>query len=99
MSEHDDVERACRAVFAERMTPETFDLVLRTVHNLLAVERRSTRAFAETIDNVRDALGQKETHYLIVADDVKELVGAIALCESDGGCRAAETLKRLRERT
>ena len=42
-----------------------------------AVAARAARDYAETIDNVREALGQKSTHYLIIADDVKELVDAV----------------------
>jgi hypothetical protein len=60
---------------------------------------REANAFAETIDNVRAALSQKETHYLVIADDVKELVEAVELCASDGGCRAMTVLRRLREGT
>ena len=59
---------------------------------------RAARAYAESIDNVRDALGQKETHYLVVADDVEELVKAVELCASDGGCRAMTVLRKLRDR-
>lgn len=55
-------------------------------------------AYAGAIDAVRKALGQKETHYLVVADGVKELVEAVKLCESDGGCRAMTVLRKLRER-
>jgi hypothetical protein len=44
---------------------------------------REARAFAETIDNVRAALGQEATHYLIIADDVKELVEAVELDDSE----------------
>lgn len=40
---------------------------------------RAARDYAATIDNVREALGQEATHYLIVADDVKDLVEAIEL--------------------
>jgi hypothetical protein len=58
---------------------------------------RAAKAFAETVDNVRAALGQEGTHYLVVADDVEELVKAVELCESDGGCRAMTVLRKLRE--
>jgi hypothetical protein len=59
---------------------------------------RAARAYAETIDNVRDALGQEETHYLVVADDVEELVKAVEQCADDSGCRAMAVLTKLRER-
>jgi len=52
---------------------------------------RDARVFAETIDDVREALGQKATHYLVIADDVKELVEAI-----ESRCDALVVLKRLR---
>ena len=61
-------------------------------------QARAAKAFAESIDNVRGALGQKETHYLVVADDVEELVKAVESCEGDGGCRAMTALHRLRSR-
>ena len=32
------------------------------------------RNFGEALDNIRTALGQKETHYLVMADDVAVLV-------------------------
>ena len=51
---------------------------------------------ARALDGVRESLGQKETHFLVIADDVKELVMAIENCEADGGCRAATTLGKLR---
>jgi len=56
-----------------------------------AAASRAARDYAQTIDNVREALGQKSTHYLIVADDVKELVEAI-----ESRCDAVLVLKRLR---
>lgn len=56
-----------------------------------AAASRDARAFAETIDNVREALGQKATHYLIIADDVKELVEAI-----ESRCDATVVLRRIR---
>jgi len=40
---------------------------------------REARAFAETIDNVREALGQEATHYLVIADDVGALVEAVTV--------------------
>ena len=57
----------------------------------------ATKAFSETIEGVREALGQESTHYLVVPGDVKELVTAVAICDSDGGCRAFKVLERLRE--
>jgi glycosyltransferase involved in cell wall biosynthesis len=64
----------------------------------LEAVKLASKAFAETIDGVREALGQEKTHYLVVADDVQELVQAIEACASDGGCRAKVVLERLRER-
>jgi hypothetical protein len=53
---------------------------------------KAATAYAETIDNVREALGQKTTHYHVVAGDVKELVEAV---EKQGG-HALRVLQRLR---
>lgn len=50
------------------------------------------RGYAEVIDNVREALGQDATHYLIVADDVRELVRAV---ERQGG-HALQVLQKIR---
>jgi len=41
------------------------------------VAARGARDYGQTIDNVREALGQKATHYLVVADDVQILVKAL----------------------
>jgi hypothetical protein len=57
----------------------------------LQAHERDARTFAGVIDAVREALGQKETHYLCVAGDVKELVEAI-----ESRCDAVLVLKRLR---
>jgi hypothetical protein len=59
---------------------------------------RAARVYAESLDNVREALGQEQTHYLVIADDVEELVKAVELCASDGGCRAMTVLTKLRMR-
>ena len=61
-------------------------------------EARAAKSFAETIDNVREALGQEATHHHVVAGDVEELVKAVELCASDGGCRAMTVLRKLRDR-
>ena len=63
-------------------------------HDDSCTTHSAARGYAETIDNVREALGQVVTHYLIVADDVKELVEAV---EKHGG-PAAEVLQKIRER-
>jgi hypothetical protein len=55
------------------------------------------RVYADTIDAVREMLGQKSTHYLVMAGDVMELVEAIEHCNADDGCHAMEVLRRLRE--
>lgn len=65
-------------------------------HDETCFSNREARTFAEVIDNVREALGQKETHYLIIADDVKELVSAV---ERGGDSPALEVLRRLRAGT
>lgn len=62
---------------------------------------RAARDYAETIDNVREALGQDGTHYLITADDVSDLVKAVELDAANtvhtGGCHAGRQLLKLRE--
>ncbi len=58
---------------------------------------REANTFAEVIDNVRDALGQDQTHYLIIADDVKDLVDAVERSVDDGGEKARGVLQRIRE--
>ena len=75
-----------------RNSPGTNCVVL--LVRALQAQAREAVAFAETIDNVREALGQKATHYLIIADDVRLLVDAV---EKQGG-PALELLRELRER-
>ena len=57
---------------------------------------RAARAYAESIDNVREALGQRETHYLVVADDVGDLVKVVEQCANEGDRRAMAALRKLR---
>ena len=59
---------------------------------------RAAKSFAESLDNVREAMGQEQTHHLVMADDVEELVKAVELCASDGGCRAMTVLTKLQQR-
>jgi hypothetical protein len=61
-------------------------------HSEECFTNNEARAFAEVIDDIREALGQKETHYLVIADDVKYLVEAV---ERQGGS-AAEALEKIR---
>jgi hypothetical protein len=50
------------------------------------------RDYGEALDQIRIALGQEETHYLVMADDVRELVQAVE--RADGS--ALIVLRRLR---
>jgi hypothetical protein len=59
--------------------------------------RAAATAFGDTLDAIREVLGQASTHYLVMAGDVMELVKAIDECESDSGCRATKVLRQLRE--
>ena len=59
-------------------------------------QARTAKSLAESLDNIREALGQRETHHLVMAGDIEILVKAIELCARDGGCRAMLTLRRLR---
>lgn len=36
--------------------------------------RKLAQTMEETVDNVREALGLEETHYLVIADDVADVV-------------------------
>ena len=65
---------------------------------LVSARDLQIRDLSESLDNIRAALGQHETHHLIMADDVKELVDAVEQCGRDGGCRASAVLRGLRER-
>jgi hypothetical protein len=60
---------------------------------------RAARDYEEALDNIREALGQKRTHHLVMAGDVKDLVLAVQKCDSDYdcGCCAAVLLKGLQE--
>jgi hypothetical protein len=79
-----NILRECASVI-ERLTQD------------LEAEKRTSKAFAETVEGVREALGQESTHYLCMPGDVKELVTAVAICDADGGCHAFKVLERLRE--
>lgn len=59
--------------------------------------KRGVHAFGETLDGVRGAIGQKSTHYLLIAEDVGALVKAVERCEDDGGCYGMTALRKLRE--
>jgi len=59
----------------------------------LADAERTALAYGEALDNIRKALGQNETHYLIMADDVRDLVQAVE--RNDGS--APLVLERLRK--
>lgn len=50
---------------------------LATTKRQLEVSDQDATGYAEAIVLVAEALGQKSTHYLIIADDVKDLVEAV----------------------
>lgn len=83
---HDNPGKNCVQLLVERLRFEA------------QAAAQDATSYAETVDGVRQALGQDATHYMVVAGDVNELVEAIKLCESDGGCRAMVVLRQLRER-
>ena len=60
----------------ESQEPEVRN-ILRDCVKMIEGLQKESRAYAETIDNVRASLRQKETHYLVVADDVKDVVDAL----------------------
>lgn len=53
--------------------------------------------FEQVIDAVREALGMDVMHYLIIADNVKDLVEAVELSAQDGGVAARKKLRELRD--
>lgn len=61
----------------------------------LKLEMEAAENMASVVEGVREAIGQKNTHYMIVASDVKELVKAIEKSDSIEECRAE--LVRIRE--
>ena len=71
--------------------------ILRDCASSIESLTKSERDYAETLEAIREALGQEQTHFLAMPGDVNELVEAIEMCSSDGGCRAKTVLERLRE--
>jgi hypothetical protein len=63
---------------------------------------RAMRDYACTLEAIRETLGQKETHYMVMAGDVADVVEALALYSVDacsmGPSLAQETLRKLRSR-
>jgi hypothetical protein len=57
---------------------------------------RAAKSFAESLDNIREAIGQGETHHLVMAGDVAELVKAVEL--GDPVSQAMVVLRKLRSR-
>jgi hypothetical protein len=70
--------------------------ILRDCANAIERLARSADSFAESLDNIREAIGQDQTHHLVMAGDVEELVKAVESCASDGMCCAMPVLQRLR---
>ena len=68
--------------------------ILRECANAIESLRKAERDYGETLDAIRRALGQEGTHYLVMADDVRELVEAIERDDSS----AKKVLEKLRER-
>lgn len=44
--------------------------------------RREIRSLSEALDNIRIALGQEQTHYLVMASDVEDVVKTLEYIES-----------------
>jgi|HubBroStandDraft_2_1064218.scaffolds.fasta_scaffold02877_9 hypothetical protein len=74
--------------------------ILRDCANAIERLARSADSFVESLDNIREAIGQEETHHLVMGSDVEDLVRAVELCNSVGGdtsgCRAMLVLQKLR---
>ncbi len=94
----DDLKQACKNIGFDLSCGECAAIFFTGSggysHDDSCTTHLEARGFAETIDNVREALGQDVTHHLIVADDVKELVEAV---EKHGGA-PLKVLQKLRER-
>ena len=94
----DDLKQACKNIGFDLSCGECAAIFFTGwggySHDDSCTTHLEARGLAETIDNVREALGQEATHYYIVADDVKELVEAV---ERQGGS-ALQVLQKLRER-
>ena len=71
--------------------------ILRRCANVIEGLRREAREYAESLDNIRAALGQEATHHLVMADDIRELVKAIEHDANVGGRRAFGVLHKLRK--
>lgn len=64
----------------------------------LAMAKREINSLGEVLEDIRVALGQNDTHYLVMADDVKALVHAVSQCEGgDGKCPAQTVLALLQQ--
>jgi|SRR5271166_2957498 len=66
--------------------------ILRDCASSIESLTKSERDYAETLEAIREALGQEQTHFLAMPGDVKDLVEAV---ERDGGS-AKSVLERLR---
>src|SRR5437899_6461 len=64
----------------------------------IQVLRKEAESYAQALENVREALGQSKSHYLVMPDDVKDAVSCLreyAVGLEDGGVRAKALLERL----
>lgn len=71
--------------------------------DMIADLQREVRSLSEALDSIRAALGQEQTHYLVMAGDVEDVVKALEwVAETSDPARAMRekaqsTLKKLRQ--
>ncbi len=69
----------------------------------IAALEREVRNLSESLDNIREALGQEATHHLVMTDDVRDAVKALEYIESTSDQawemreKARTTLKKIRQ--
>lgn len=71
--------------------------ILRDCVRMLEALNKEMNAYAESLDQIRVELGQTETHYLVMPDDVKMVMDFVKRCsEEQDGYKARELLQKLR---
>ena len=88
------------------MTTISGEALIGLINHVLGAEREAL-AYAESLDNVREALGLEQTHYLVIHDDVKALKESydhlLKACDifeknSEGAAELWEALVEIRDR-
>ena len=96
----EDIARISGAVAKGECDVVSASRALATINRYRAeteAAKRESKAFGEALDNIRAALGQQSTHYLVMVAGVKGLVDAVEKCDDgEEGCCAYPVLERLR---